>query len=282
MINIGYRAARIQGNSIRSIYLLALSQIANRPITQTRRVPLAVYSFSSHKDLSEQIASIRSFIRHVGIPDKFTVISDGSHLEADCMLIRKINPCVEVIVWEDLIRADLPQYIYDYAYNHPHHHAMGKRLAVFMSLSIEQPTLYTDSDILFFPESEELINLCLSNDVFPWYLPDCAAALDERILLHESEKLNPVNAGFFLLKKQLDWEMPLHRLSQLKELPIFHTDQTLIHLAIHAAQGKPFSKNKFILQLDDEFIYPDRYASSQIAMRHYVNPVRHKFWLNVV
>jgi hypothetical protein len=35
---------------------------------------------------------------------------------------------------------------------------------------------------------------------------------------------------------------------------------------------------KFVLQLDDQFQLADRYASKSIVLRHYVNPVRHKFW----
>jgi hypothetical protein len=38
------------------------------------------------------------------------------------------------------------------------------------------------------------------------------------------------------------------------------------------------SISRYVLQLDDQFIYPDCYAGSQIVLRHYVNPVRHKFW----
>ena len=31
-------------------------------------------------------------------------------------------------------------------------------------------------------------------------------------------------------------------------------------------------------QLDDQFVYPDRYMNCDLVLRHYVNPVRHKFW----
>ena len=38
---------------------------------------------------------------------------------------------------------------------------------------------------------------------------------------------------------------------------------------------------KNVLQLDDQFVYSDRYAKPAIALRHYVNPVRHKFWTSL-
>ena len=47
---------------------------------------------------------------------------------------------------------------------------------------------------------------------------------------------------------------------------------------MHANGAVALDPGKFVLQLDDQFIYRDRYASASIAIRHYVNPVRHKFW----
>ena len=50
---------------------------------------------------------------------------------------------------------------------------------------------------------------------------------------------------------------------------------------MHSNAARPFDPRKFILQLDDQFGYADRYAGPAIALRHYVNPVRHKFWISV-
>jgi hypothetical protein len=36
-----------------------------------------------------------------------------------------------------------------------------------------------------------------------------------------------------------------------------------------------------VLQLDDQFVYADWYAGPQIVLRHYVGPVRHKFWMSL-
>jgi hypothetical protein len=45
-----------------------------------------------------------------------------------------------------------------------------------------------------------------------------------------------------------------------------------------AAGAAPLDPVKFVLQLDDQFELSDRYASPGLVLRHYVNPVRHKFW----
>ena len=52
----------------------------------------------------------------------------------------------------------------------------------------------------------------------------------------------------------------------------------MTHLTMHANAAAPLDETKYVLQLDDQTVYPDRYASDALALRHYVNPVRHKFW----
>jgi hypothetical protein len=52
----------------------------------------------------------------------------------------------------------------------------------------------------------------------------------------------------------------------------------MTHLAMHTNGALPFDESKYILQLDDQFSYGDHHVSPAVALRHYVNPVRHKFW----
>ena len=68
------------------------------------------------------------------------------------------------------------------------------------------------------------------------------------------------------------------RLLELDGAPIFFTNQTMTHLTMHAIGARPLDTAKYVLQLDDQFVYRDFYADKTLAMRHYVNPVRHKFW----
>ena len=68
MVNVGYHSARLQAKLIRSLYTRRITQIVRTPIAQTQRVPITVYAFSCERDLPEQVASLRSFLRYVGIP----------------------------------------------------------------------------------------------------------------------------------------------------------------------------------------------------------------------
>lgn len=276
MVNVGYHTARTQGKMMRSVYKAVLPQIVKLPIPQTQKIPISVYALSCERDLPEQVASLRSFIRYAGIPERFTIISDGSYTKNSCKLLEGIHPCVEILPLEKLKRTDLPQSVYDYAAQH----AMGRKLLALMSIPINQTTIYTDSDILFFPGASDLVNLANSDNTASRYLPDCASKMDERVIYEDFEKLNPVNGGFIVFKEPLDWRFALERLSKLEELNHYFTEQTLVHLTMHYNHAKPLCSKRYILNVEDQFIYQDKYAGEEIVLRHYVNDVRHKFWFH--
>ena len=169
---------------------------------------------------------------------------------------------------------DLPANVYPYLTTHP----TGKQLALIISLPVEAPTLYVDSDVLFFSAAKDLIQLAKNRGAPAFYLADCRLSADERLFRGDAEKARPVNTGVLFLFKKLDWTLALRRFLELPELPTFFTNQPMTHLTMHENGASPLDQRKYVLQLDDQFVYSDRYASRDLALRHYVNPVRHKFW----
>lgn len=274
-MNIPYRVARAEGRLVRSAYAKMIPRILKSRIRQSKRIPVSVYSFSCESLLPEQIANTRSFIRHVGVPERFTVVSDGTYSEASREILERVNDCVRVVDWKS-ITGDAPDCVKAFAKRNP----MGKKLALLISLPVDNATIYTDCDMLFFPNSRDLTRIIESGNEGHWYLPDCLTSLDMSFLRDESEKLNPVNAGFMVLKRRLDWSEHLDRLAAY-EAPGWATEQTIVHLAMHKNNAQPLSPDKFILRVEDQFIYRDLYASKDIALRHYVNNVRHKFWQSI-
>jgi hypothetical protein len=277
MVNIPYHIGRIRGGITRSLYKTALSRIVKVSIRSTKQISADVYAMSCERDLPEQVASIRSFIRYVGVPNRFTVISDGSYTEASCKLLCQIHPCVEVLPIRTLIGNNLPRSVYDYAAQQ----AMGKKLAVLLSLPIQNTTIYTDSDILFFSGGVDLADIVNSSDRSPFYLPDCATKMDDRVIYNDAEKLDPVNGGFIIIKEKLNWDVALERLSKLSELNNYFTEQTLVHLTMHNNRAKPLCGEKYVLNVTDQFMYQDKFANKKIALRHYVSDIRYKFWFHV-
>ncbi len=277
MVNLAYHTARLRANTVKKLYRAMLPNIVDRLLLQTQTVPVIVYAFSCERDLAEQVANIHSFITQVGLPDRFIVVSDGSYTPQSSQLLERIHPCVDVVHFQDIIKKDLPAAVYSFIRKNP----FGKKLAIELSLPVQQTTIYTDSDILFFPGAQALVQDILAEDDRPRYLADCLFSLDKRLLTASELALPAVNAGFMILKKPLSWEVALQRLEHLDGEPIGDTEQTIIHLGMHYNQAIALDADKYILQLDDQFRYPDIYANQEIALRHYVNPVRHKFWYHV-
>jgi len=273
--NLGYHFARWEGELRRKAYRALLPAIAQRSVHPSREVPLDLYSYSGEAMLPEQVRSIRSFLRHVGRPKSFTVITDGSHSARSVKLLKKIDPVVSIRPTGEHLPPDLPEKFRRYVTTYP----MGKQLGLIMSLPRNGPAFYVDSDVLFFPGATDLVRDSTATDAPALYLPDCQdCSADPRVLREPNEALDPVNSGLLMLLRPLDWSLGIRRFLELEGEPNFFTNQTLVHLVMHANGAMPLDAAKYVLQLDDQFIYPDRYAGPHLVLRHYVNPVRHKFW----
>jgi hypothetical protein len=275
MPNFGYHFARAKSRATRALYRASLRKLP--AVDSPRAFPLEVFSYSGEAALPEQVASIRSFLRCVGRPAHFTVVSDGSYSEQSRRLLKALDPSVSVSDASEWLPGNLPAEIYPYLKTHP----TGRQLALIMSLPRSAPVLYLDSDVLFFAGASDLHAYVDARDVPAFYLADCRFSGDERLLREAAEANDPVNTGFLLLFEKLDWSASVRRFLELDGGPNFFTNQTMTHLTMHANRAAPFDPRKYVLQLDDQFVYPDRYANPRIALRHYVNPVRHKFWTSL-
>ncbi|MBA2622708.1 MAG: hypothetical protein H0U88_03680 [Chthoniobacterales bacterium] len=271
--NFSYHFARAEARAIRSAYAAALPAFSRQSQPSPAHLPFEVYSYSGESALPEQAASIRSLLRHAGSPKKWTVVSDGTYSPRSIALLQALNPVVSVSASTAEIPAGLDPSLRLYLTGH----ATGKQLALIMSLPVDGPALYVDSDVLFFPGARDL-GAALALDRPQYYLADCQLSADERILRDKAERKKPINTGVLFLRSKLEWSLSIKRFLELDGPPNFFTNQTMTHLTMHANGAAPLDPKTFVLQLDDQFLYGDHYASSKIILRHYVNPVRHKFW----
>ena len=276
MWNFGYHLARVRGGVARETYRMLLPMIVRRRIDPPKTLDIDVFSYSNDAMLPEQIASIRSFLKYGGRPNNFTIVSDGTHRPRAVSLLQQIDFCIRLAQARDFLPQ--PSSSDDYFANHP----TGKQLALIMSLPHERPALYIDADVLFFPGAVVLADLLRNQDAPALYLGDCQVAGDERLLRDPAETAHPVNTGVLCFFRKLDWSLAMERFQQLDGPPKFFTNQTMTHLAMHANGARALNPTKFVLQLDDQFQLADRYASNSIVLRHYVNPVRHKFWEQIL
>jgi hypothetical protein len=157
-----------------------------------------------------------------------------------------------------------------------HRHPLAKKLAVHASFEVTAPTLFVDADVMFFPAARGLPMLV--DEHSPRYLADCAAALDAR-MLRPGESSGPVNSGAYILAESIDWSQALERYAQVARSPSFHSEQTAVHLAIHAAAGAELPRRSYLMSLSDQFRFRGVANGQSLALRHFVGPIRHRFWL---
>jgi hypothetical protein len=274
--NFSYHFALRLGNGLRRLYRAFLPMVVRFRPKPPRSFPFEVFTYSNESMLPEQVASIRSFLRHVGRPKSFTVVSDGSHSERSIRLLENVDLSVSVTAARSVV-SGLPAKLESYLNGHP----TGKQLALIMSLPQNGPALYVDSDVRFFAAATDLFARSEVAGVSAYYLPDCQFAGDRRLLRDASEENEPVNTGVLFLFRSLDWSLSISRFLEAEGEPTFFTNQTMTHLTMHQNGGHPFDPAKYVLQLDDQCEFPDRYAGTRLALRHYVNPVRHKFWTSL-
>jgi hypothetical protein len=274
--NLGYRFALWRGQAIRRAYAQSLPFLVRRKIDPPRQLAMQVFAYSNEEMLPEQVASIRSFVRYAGRPKAFTVVSDGSHSRRSIELLRQIDCAVSVA---DLppVPSNLPQKLAAYLGSHP----TGKQLRLIMSLGDTVPALYVDADVRFFAGASSIGRELEQQTAPAYYLADCQFAGDMRLIRNSSEQDEPVNTGVLLLSQTLNWSVAIERFLEMSGTPAFHTNQTMTHLAVHGSGGRSFDPAKYVLQLDDQTVAKDRYAGPHLVLRHYVNPVRHKFWTSL-
>jgi hypothetical protein len=275
--NFSYHFALWLGNGLRRFYRFLLPAILLFKAKAQRSFPLEVFAYSSDSMLPEQVASIRSFLRHLGRPKSFTVVSDGSHSNRSIRLLKRVDRSVAVTTATPA-PAGLPAKLENYLNDHP----TGKQLALIMSLPRNGPALYLDADVRFFPAASDLLARGGATGLSAYYLADCKFAGDHRLLHGASEEDEPVNTGVLFLFRKLDWSLSIRRFLELEGEPTFFTNQTMTHLTMHENGARPFDPAKYVVQLDDQCVFADRYAGAALALRHYVNPVRHKFWTSLL
>jgi hypothetical protein len=277
--NFGYHFSRWKGRKLRNLYRALLPQIVKRAVKPARSLELSVFAYSNEEMVPEQVRSLRSFLRYVGRPQSFTIVSDGSHSDDSIRLLETVDPAVSVGRAGERLPSDLPEKFRHYVTVYP----MAKQLGLLMTLPENGPSLYVDADVLFFERADDFLSYLSRTDAPAFYLPDCqTCSADPRVFRTAAEELYPVNCGLLLFLKKLDWSLAIERFVEMAGEPNFFTNQTLTHLVLHANGAKPFDPAKYIVQLDDQFVYEDRHTSPTVALRHYVNPVRHKFWSHLL
>lgn len=232
-------------------------------------VPFAVVSMSGSKVLWDQVYSICSFYINAGRPLLWTIFSDGTYTREEIDLLQSI-PFVRVNEI-DTTTIPLDATLFQ---NHP----LLKKLAAYSSIKIDRTTLFCDSDILFFPDFKNYTG-CFANG--NWYLPDNDRVyLDKEYLDKNIPCMFGVNSGFLVLNDPFNWNKTWEYIYDRvnKGLSIGHwSEQTAIHVVVTGSDNFfALDPRKFLAGGGDSFKLSVFWEN--LALRHFVGPVRHKMW----
>lgn len=236
-------------------------------------VPMHFVSFSGTKNRTEQIYSILSVYYNLGRPQSWTIYSDGTHTQTDNDLLTSI-PGVRIVPWNGQLNRRFPV-LERFSEKFP---VWGHRLQAYLNHPVSGTTIFTDSDILFYPGFRRFMNTLTTNT---WYIADTGPNFDAYYFKRFKQPDPPfVNAGFLIFNSTPDWDQVLNYIDREDVSSWEHfTDQAAIHLMLRAdPAAKPLDAEYFILSCTDSFRIGVDYPADRIALRHFVSPVRHKMW----
>lgn len=235
-----------------------------------------ILSFSSKRDFEEQVFSIMSFLRYAGKPTRWIIYSDDSHISwhhqfikdhFDFVSIEKWNACENKYTGFEDVMASYMKF-----------NILAKRLYAYANHPVERMTMFMDSDVLFYEKIAEKLDIVLRGGG-QWYLPDAVwGTLDSTYKSDHTPDMFQLNGGCFVTDKFLDWNPVFEYMQSLKGTYEYFSDQTAFHIAFMKQGAKPLDPRYFILNCEDQFDFGYKYFPEEIALRHYVHPIRHKMW----
>jgi hypothetical protein len=160
--------------------------------------------------------------------------------------------------------------------------AYGRKLIALMAMRpTARPAGYADSDVLFHAGGVGLAERISTMGDEALFLHDNIEALDVR-LVPPDERRPPLNSGFLLTGRRIEWGAACDRLATIGEAdaPGYGwTEQSVVHLAYRDSGAVPLPRDAAVVATDDEFSWSDRHIGRNTWLRHYVTGTRFKMWL---
>jgi len=162
-------------------------------------VDISLVTFVNSNNFTDLLLCIISFLNSVGIPKLWTLYLDDDLTERQIDLIKNFS-FVKKSTWNQFVSKDISiRYSQKWQL---------KKFAAFSSHVIMGTTIFTDSDVIFYP------NFCNFLDAFKsknWYLPEPPECFNYDTSVQGKYKFKKimysVNAGFFILNSNLKWNL---------------------------------------------------------------------------
>lgn len=230
----------------------------------------SVISFSGGNWFADQLYSLYSFYHNVGNPKNWIIYNDGTYTQAQINALQQIE---RVTVRNlDLSTARLPL---EALQKYP---TLNKVEIMARHIS-DDKMIVADSDIIFYKQF--LIHLKSDLKTNYFLVDEGNKYFDKEFLLHYPDIDYPFNFGLLLLHSRFDMESVFTYLQERYNMGIleYWSDQTAFQKLILAdSTFKPLHKELFKVGGKDAFKLSHCVDYNEIALRHFVGPVRHKMW----
>jgi hypothetical protein len=279
--SIGFRAVKYLNDWRRDRFRRVSPERYIREYSTHALPGVHVYTLCGAASLQDEVLSMLSFLRHTGIPESWMIASDGSLTPEMEKTLLDLHPVVRIVPWRNFITEENREGVEYFAAKNP----MGKKMAVVTALPTEHISVYIDSDILFFPGAFHLRDLLLNGPRDNYYVEEWARWFPAGFLSPEEEALPPLNAGFLIQGRPVDWTESFARLGRvMKEHPepeetlgqvSLLIEQTVVQIAYHRCGAKILDPKQYIInnadawKLRDEFAHPDRDYLSYLRPKLY-------------
>lgn len=252
-----------------------------------KHIDLEMVSMSSNRDYGDQVLSILSFLRFMGTPISWTIYSDGSHTAQQKNDLQELFPFVRIDSIDfsnteevfNRTKENCKEY-FEELLHYAQYSPIGRKLFYYLNHPIHRPTIFLDSDIVFYPYSSKAFQKVFNDHIQGWFLPEYKwGCLDSRYSNFKSPQVYQTNSGFFLLQEELkNTKVGLEFLRSLKMEYEYFTEQTTFHIIFKHNQFQPFDPRIFVLSPIDQFDFSFVMNKDDMAIRHYTGTVRHKMW----
>jgi len=267
----------------RTAYRLALRVLPNPRTPPKLEQDLTLVSMCGAKHLGLIQQCLFSLYQSWSLLPKLHIVSDGSITIAEMQKSLRWWPGTKTFsLWEENVAYHAErgrQSIVQFAQSN----IMGKKLAVILKAGELGPTLWVDSDILWFKDFPSIPKqdggnglpvLKISEDYQPSYDPQ----LIEYGLKHLD--CPPYrNAGLIYIRGEVLKHCNLQPLLDLAaQYPCNDAEQTIFAEANYQLNSGIWLRDEIACFDDDRDINLPKYQGRDWVARHYVGPVRHLFW----
>jgi hypothetical protein len=237
-------------------------------------VNLDVISVSGSNYFAEQLLSIYSFIKYIGVPHSWLVLDDGSYSDSQLVILSNFE-FVSVVKCTDCRFVKFPELL---ALSNSNISITIMHALYNLLDEIQRTTVFIEADVLIGKKFNDYIHLFFDNN---WYLPDSGPHFDLKYFNFETRKMFDINNGFTIFNQRPDSELIISYLKDSIDNDVYEyfTPQGATQLSVNYNRNSFFLDPRyFIVSVSDMFKLCRDFSCQSVALRHFVGPCRHKMW----